>query len=41
MIPGDPERVAEAERRATGIPLLAAVVADLRDIAGRTGIPFD
>ena len=41
VIPGDPERQAEAERRANGVPLVAAVVADLRDIAARTGIPFD
>jgi LDH2 family malate/lactate/ureidoglycolate dehydrogenase len=41
VIPGDPERLAEAERRVTGIPLSAAVVADLRDIAERTGIRFD
>jgi LDH2 family malate/lactate/ureidoglycolate dehydrogenase len=41
VIPGDPERRAEAERRVAGIPLAAAVVADLRDIASRTGIPFD
>jgi LDH2 family malate/lactate/ureidoglycolate dehydrogenase len=41
MIPGDPERAAEAERRKTGIPLLPAVVADLRDIAAQTGIPFE
>jgi len=41
VIPGDPERHAEAERRAAGIPLLPAVVADLRDISTRIGIPFE
>jgi LDH2 family malate/lactate/ureidoglycolate dehydrogenase len=41
VIPGDPERLAEAERRVTGIPLSPAVVADLRDIARKTGIEFD
>jgi LDH2 family malate/lactate/ureidoglycolate dehydrogenase len=41
LIPGDPERQAEAERRVTGIPLLPAVVADLRDVSVRTGIPFE
>lgn len=41
LIPGDPERKAEATRRKTGIPLIQAVVDDLRDIAKRTGIPFD
>lgn len=41
LIPGDPERWAEAERRRDGVPLLPPVVADLRDIAAQTGIPFD
>jgi L-2-hydroxycarboxylate dehydrogenase (NAD+) len=41
VIPGDPERQAEAERRLTGIPLLPAVVSNLRDISARTGIPFE
>ena len=41
IIPGDPERLAEAERRNTGIPLLPAVLADLRDISNRTGIPLE
>jgi LDH2 family malate/lactate/ureidoglycolate dehydrogenase len=40
-IPGDPERRAEVERRVAGIPLAPAVVADLRDVAARTGIPFE
>jgi LDH2 family malate/lactate/ureidoglycolate dehydrogenase len=41
VIPGDPERLAETERRVSGVPLSAAVVADLRDIAAKTGIPFE
>ncbi len=41
VIPGDPERLAEAERQVTGVPLAPAVVSDLRDIAYRTGIRFD
>jgi LDH2 family malate/lactate/ureidoglycolate dehydrogenase len=41
VIPGDPERLAEAHRRTAGVPLLDAVVADLRDISARTGIPFE
>jgi LDH2 family malate/lactate/ureidoglycolate dehydrogenase len=41
VIPGDPERRAEAERRVSGVPLGPAVVADLRTIAGRTGILFE
>ena len=40
-IPGDPEREAEAVRRQSGIPLVRAVIDDLRDISKRTGIPFD
>jgi LDH2 family malate/lactate/ureidoglycolate dehydrogenase len=40
LIPGDPEREAECQRRVNGVPLAAAVVADLRDIGDRTGIPF-
>jgi len=41
VIPGEPERLAEAERRITGVPLSPAVVADLRSIAADTGIPFE
>jgi LDH2 family malate/lactate/ureidoglycolate dehydrogenase len=41
LIPGDPEREAEAVRRVSGIPLIPAVVEDLWDISRRTGIPFD
>lgn len=41
VIPGDPERQAEAERHVTGVPLPPAVVADLRDVAARTGVPFE
>jgi len=41
VIPGDPERIAHAERSAMGVPLLAAVVDDLRDISQQTGIPFE
>jgi LDH2 family malate/lactate/ureidoglycolate dehydrogenase len=41
VIPGDPERQAEAERRVTGIPLAPAVAADLRDMADKSRIPFD
>jgi LDH2 family malate/lactate/ureidoglycolate dehydrogenase len=40
LIPGDPEREAEAIRAKEGIPLLPAVVNDLRHIAEKTGIPF-
>ena len=41
LIPGDPERLAEIERRRNGVPLVLPVVEDLRDIAKRTGIAFD
>jgi L-2-hydroxycarboxylate dehydrogenase (NAD+) len=41
LIPGDPERLAEAERSHRGIPLLAPVVEDLRDISRQTGVAFD
>jgi LDH2 family malate/lactate/ureidoglycolate dehydrogenase len=40
LIPGDPEREAEAIRRREGIPVVEAVVDELRDISRRTGIPF-
>jgi L-2-hydroxycarboxylate dehydrogenase (NAD+) len=41
IIPGDPERLAETERRVTGVPLSPAVVTDLLDISARTGVPFE
>lgn len=41
LIPGDPEREAESERRVSGIPLVGPVVDDLRSISKETGIPFD
>ena len=41
LIPGDPEREAEADRAARGIPLVGPVVADLRAISRATGIPLD
>jgi L-2-hydroxycarboxylate dehydrogenase (NAD+) len=41
IIPGDPERAAESVRRKGGIPLVGAVAEDLREIARRTGVPFD
>jgi LDH2 family malate/lactate/ureidoglycolate dehydrogenase len=41
LIPGDPEREAEAIRSKEGIPLIKPVVDDLLDISRNTGIPFD
>lgn len=38
LIPGDPERFAYAERSLKGIPLLDAVVEDLRWVAETTGV---
>src|SRR4029453_16283236 len=40
LIPGDPEREAEAIRSKQGIPLLKAVVDDLLDISKKTGVSF-
>jgi LDH2 family malate/lactate/ureidoglycolate dehydrogenase len=41
LIPGDPEREAEAERARDGIPLLPAVVDELRAVARQTGVAFE
>src|SRR5438094_3270873 len=41
LIPGDPEREAEQERRKNGVPLIKPVVDDLLDIARKTRIPFE
>jgi LDH2 family malate/lactate/ureidoglycolate dehydrogenase len=41
VIPGDPERLAEAERRKRGVPLDPSVVANLRDVSARTGVPWE
>jgi L-2-hydroxycarboxylate dehydrogenase (NAD+) len=41
LLPGDPEREAEKWRRKNGVPLVLPVVEDLRDIARKTGIPFE
>ena len=38
LIPGDPEREMEQERRHTGIPLLPAVVEDLKAVAQKLGV---
>lgn len=40
LIPGDPEREAETERRQKGIPLLPAVVDDLNGLADKLGLEF-
>jgi L-2-hydroxycarboxylate dehydrogenase (NAD+) len=41
LIPGDPEREAEAIRSKEGIPLIKPVVDDLLEIAEKTAIPFE
>ena len=40
LIPGDPEHQEEIKRRKEGIPLLRAVIEDLKDISTHTGIPL-
>ena len=40
LIPGDPERILEAERRQTGIPLLPVVVENLKELAARFGVEW-
>ncbi|EON75420.1 Putative malate dehydrogenase [Lunatimonas lonarensis] len=41
VIPGDPERELEEVRRREGIPLLPAVVDDLRELGERLGVKWD
>ncbi len=41
LIPGDPERAAEVERRKNGIPLVLPVVEELREVSRMTGVPFE
>jgi LDH2 family malate/lactate/ureidoglycolate dehydrogenase len=41
LIPGDPEREAERERDRSGVPLLPAVLEDLRAVARQTGVALD
>ena len=40
LIPGDPERMMEAERLATGIPLVEPVVRSLAELGERFGVRF-
>jgi len=40
LIPGDPERLLDAERRKHGIPLLPVVVDNLKELAQRFGIQW-
>jgi LDH2 family malate/lactate/ureidoglycolate dehydrogenase len=40
LVPGDPEREIEAERKEHGIPLVEAVVADLKALGDKLHVPF-
>lgn len=40
LIPGEPERVMEAERKINGIPLLDKVITDLKEVAEEMSINF-
>lgn len=40
LVPGDPERLMEVERRIHGIPLLTEVVEDLKTLAAKFSVPF-
>jgi L-2-hydroxycarboxylate dehydrogenase (NAD+) len=41
LVPGDPERVAQKLRDEHGVPLIPAVLEDLRDISQRTGVTLE
>ncbi|MDJ1483642.1 Ldh family oxidoreductase [Cytophagaceae bacterium YF14B1] len=41
LIPGDPERILEAERRQNGIPILPIVVDSLRELAKRFNVTWN
>lgn len=41
LIPGDPEREAEKDRSQNGIPVIKAVVEDLKEISAIVNIPFE
>jgi LDH2 family malate/lactate/ureidoglycolate dehydrogenase len=40
IIPGDPERALEMERKANGIPLISPVVEDLKALSVRFNLDF-
>jgi L-2-hydroxycarboxylate dehydrogenase (NAD+) len=40
LVPGDPERIMETDRRKNGIPLMQTVVEDLQNVAERFNIPL-
>ena len=41
LIPGDPERAAEARRLREGVPLGAAVIKELCAVSAQSGVPFE
>ena len=41
LIPGDPEREMEIQRKKEGIPLLTPVAKDLQELSRRFNVPFD
>jgi L-2-hydroxycarboxylate dehydrogenase (NAD+) len=41
LIPGDPERAAESRRGVEGVPVMPAVVEELRELSKRTGVPLE
>ena len=41
LIPGDPERAAEARCMKDGVPLVQAVIEDLRVVSAQSGVSFD
>jgi LDH2 family malate/lactate/ureidoglycolate dehydrogenase len=41
LIPGDPEHEAEQFRSRHGVPVIEAVVNDLKEVSAMTGIPFE
>ncbi|WP_346236809.1 Ldh family oxidoreductase [Niabella insulamsoli] len=41
LVPGDPEREMEAERRSQGIPLLSTVVDDLKQVGNAMGVEWE
>ena len=40
LVAGDPEHAKEQERRSRGIPLLPAVVDELKELADKVGVPW-
>ena len=41
LIPGDPERAAEAQRLKEGVPLAQTIIEELRAVSSQSGVPFD